>query len=248
MKEYPILFSTEMVKAILEGRKMQTRRIIKPQPPTTECKFIGANVEVSTGKIGYCWSDGTSGNMQGFWPGLDKDLYCPYGQPGDRLWVREKWRFEEAFDFDGDDFPAAYWFYASTPELVKCYDGEEYSRDDWKWRPSIHMPKTDARIWLEIEEVKVERVQDISEEDILNEGIQIPVSERNTPLFVLGTANSAFSFLPAGCLADGATPPTKKQILFAYWAELWCKINGRESWDSNPWVWVIKFKVLKNNQ
>ena len=150
-KERPILFSAPMVRAILEDRKTQTRRIAKPfNPPqfdaetihrTDHCEFIG-------------WSGGT--------PSLyfTKDYYpegtgilCPYGRPGDRLWVRE------SFFFDG-------------PYVAYRADHEGYAPKDTPWKPSIHMPRAASRILLEITDVRAERLQDISEEDAKAEGVQ----------------------------------------------------------------------------
>jgi len=229
MKELPILFSTPMVQAILDGRKTMTRRIVNTKRSGWDCqtmkfalsKIIRAIDTKISSVIGF----------HAFFQANDSDhklgTMCHYGQSGDLLWVRESF-----IEFPADDFN-----FRTEPDPV-------FEQAKTKWKPSIHMPKVAARIWLQVEEIRVERLHDISEEDMISEGVLIPVSERNTPVFVLGTANSAFSFLPDGCFADGATPPTQKQIRFAFWAELWCKINGRESWDSNPWVWVVKFKTL----
>lgn len=221
MTERPILFSTPMVQALLEGNKTMTRRIIDPQP--------------ESGKYPQSELDGFYWKNKFYLPKYGrKDISLvdnsKFGQPGDVLWVRETARICN----DG-----IYAFKADYPEEIL-----KNQLNKGIWKPSIFMPKAAARIWLQVEEIRVERLQDISEEDMISEGVQIPTSERNTPCFVLGHDNSAFSFLPDGCLADGATPPTQKQIRFAFWAELWCKINGRESWDSNPWVWVVKFKTL----
>lgn len=220
MKEHPILFSTPMVQAILEGRKTHTRRIVKAQSNQKEwltesllnkaknAKFLQGGVQI----------EHPSGGPLTF-------IQCPYGQPGDLLWVRETWQTWAL----GWIFKSSYG--APLPAGVN-------------WRPSIHMPKDAARIWLQIEEVKVERLQDISEEDVLCEGVQIPVSENNKIVYQLGVAHSALSFLPDGCFAKGMPEPTPKQVIKAFFAELWVKINGIESWHENPWVWVVKFKVL----
>ena len=229
VKEIPILFSTPMVQAELENRKTNTRRTrglekINQYPGAWYLQTLFLH---ATGRFTFA----PAGNYN---PGKEDiiEVKCPFGQKGDLLWVRETWRKSDFPDSDG-----IYEFKAS----MQNPDAEWNKRI---WKPSIHMPKAAARIWLQVEEIRVERLQDISEEDISNEGILIPVTQKNTPFFVLGQPNSAFSFLPEGCLADGAPPLTKKQVIFAFWAELWCKINGRASWDLNPWVWVVKFKVL----
>lgn len=193
MKERPILFSGEMVRAILEGRKTQTRRVLKSQPrgnykPTG---FIDKGCD-------YEFHDAE--HEAKYW-------HCPYGKPGDRLWIRESW--------------------ANIPET---YPGNlhlkaDATKDDllwftemgWKWKPSIHMPRWASRITLEIVNIRVERLQDISEEDAKAEGA-IPVGwikhEEHLPHYVK-------SFI-----------------------KLWNSINAKRGygWDTNPWVWVIEFK------
>lgn len=140
MKEKPIIFSTEMVRAILEGRKTQTRRIIKPQPSEVVKEDFGPVAIVGSHK------------------GLKEGQTCPYGYSGDLLWVREK--------------------HAYVPDpnnkllTVYCSDDSYKSSIVTKWKPSIHMPKAAARIWLQITDVKVERLQDISEEDAKKEGVR----------------------------------------------------------------------------
>ena len=215
MKEHPILFSTPMVQAILEGRKTQTRRIVKKDIPQNVTTIDRYN---KTGQF-TLWDNRRIVSQIG---------ESPYGKPGDLLWVRETWAKPLYTYF----FKAEY----SSPVLNRLTKGT--------WRPSIHMPKVAARIWLQIEEVKVERLQHISEEDIISEGVRIPVSEDNKVIYQLGVTHSALSFLPDGCFADGMPTPTQKQVLTAFFTELWVKINGIESWHENPWVWVVKFKVL----
>jgi hypothetical protein len=177
-KEHPILFSTPMVQAILEGRKTQTRRILKPKPIANE--IVESNQ----------WKRYTHVSRKeiianpGFYE-IKSVHKCPYGETGDLLWVRETFTEWPKGEFQ---------FRASTRS------GDELG----KWKPSIHMPKVAARIWLEITEVKVERLQDISYADAKAEGVELPHN----------------------------------------FYELWVKINGYESWMTNPWVWVVKFKVL----
>lgn len=150
MKERPILFSATMVRAILEGRKTQTRRVLKHQPIIcTELPvllFPQSRDEVIE-QTGYIW------------PNAKEQIaaLCPYGNPGDRLWVRETWAFHP-------DFPE------STRRAIHRADaGVEY--DVPRWRPSIHMPRWASRIMLEITGVRVERLQDISESDAESEGV-----------------------------------------------------------------------------
>jgi len=212
--EKPILFSTSMVQAILEGRKTQTRRVIKPQPGP-ELKFFGWQVPEYT-HVAF------GNNFR-----IESKHRNPYGQSGDLLWVRET--------TIRNNNSNTYWPVA---------DGYVKTADYEKTIPSIHMPKAAARIWLQVKDVKVERVNDISEKDIIAEGVRIPVNGPNNVVFVLGEENSAISFLPE---RKEGEKYTQFQLLKAFWAELWCKVNSRKSWDANPWVWVVEFEVVSTS-
>jgi len=143
VKERPILFSTEMVRAILEGRKTQTRRVIKPKPWLIDPHKVEYNLwECGDGKETYL-------------------IKCPYGKPGDLLWVRETWGLYDTQPKDGPG--KALLFYRAS-------DGESYELRYQLWRPSIFMPRWASRITLKIINVRVERLQDISEEDAIKEG------------------------------------------------------------------------------
>ena len=146
VKERPILFSGAMVRAILEGRKTQTRRVVKP---TSGPHSIEKTI---------C----TPGSLAAF-----IRHRCPYGQPGDRLWVRETWGIHDAD-------PARAWFRAD-PGVEDCV---AKSTAGWKWRPSIHMPRWASRITLRLTDVRVERVQDISVSDCIAEGLGYPTDDR----------------------------------------------------------------------
>lgn len=244
MKERPILFSAPMVRAILESRKSQTRRIVKAQP--------------APGCIGT------------FGPGMPfirteggKNHLCPYGAPGDRLWVRETWRIgawnedKGAFAIDYCDGPRRKWITDQTD-----YDGERFN-DLWikccdelhekgikpnedgnyiwlpgesplRWRPSIHMPRWASRINLEITGARVERLKDISEEDAKAEGIK----QAREPLTHLWNAD----YPDRGC---GTSGDDKEPGPIAAYHHLWTSINGIGSWDANPWVWVVEFKAVE---
>lgn len=180
MKERPILFSGPMVRAILEGRKTQTRRVVKPQPAHIPGIGTVLNIDTITGRA------------------------CPYGNPGDRLWVRETWAHRRWML--GDASP--------NPTTVYRADGEDL-KGCARWRPSIHMPRWASRIALEVVSVRVERLQDISEDDAKAEGVTIKGTSRYD-----GEARDAFE-------------------------ALWCSINGADSWEINPWCWCISFKVIK---
>jgi uncharacterized protein YhfF len=179
MKERPILFSGEMVRAILDGRKTQTRRVIKPQPESVrKSVFFESGIETNHGY----------------------EIKSPYGQPGDPLWVRE------AFIYDTNGI------YYRADNDFHC------AKELGGWRPSIHMPRKASRITLEITDIRVEQVQDISEEDAQQEGAR----RMNAGDFGMETWRSAFR-------------------------NLWGSINTKRgySWDSNPWVWVIGFKRME---
>lgn len=234
MKERPILFNAPMVRAILEGRKTQTRRVINPQP------FID--------KMGnFCWNgcnfgqDSRGPHIQSIASPIPssktKRVHCPFGKPGDRLWVRETWNWfdpdEISEDRRGSRAPFTgcqgsrkiLWVaaYAADGHLEHAHLGRAL------WRPSIHMPRWASRILLEITGVRVERLSDISEEDaaaegIYNDGDVIPF---NGPWFVEHHDTQGYS-KASDC-----------------YCALWEKINGAGSWMTNPWVWVVQFKQLK---
>lgn len=202
MKQTPILFSTLMVQAILEGRKTQTRRVVKSQP------IVG--LEKVTEDVFF--DQHTSGIKP-------KVFKCPYGQVGDVLWVRETW--QTSFNENkGKWYP------------IYRADGGVWFDDDGplKWKPSIHMQKKYARIWLRIKNVRVERLQDISEEDAIAEGVD------NWTWKNMATPQNWMDY----------TDPTSPPLCSAYdsFCSLWDSINGEESWNSNPWVWVIEFERI----
>lgn len=161
MKEKPIIFSTEMVKAILEGRKTQTRRPIKPQPPEN-CDYP-------------LFDDSGYGF---FYDGLDDEVFptgdngiCSRYQPGDRLWVKETW----AVHSDVDTLSPSLICVALAGDYAGCIDYlADDNKKDWsgKWRPAIYMPRWASRITLEVTNVRVERVKEISEADAKMEGIE----------------------------------------------------------------------------
>jgi len=156
MKERPILFSTEMVRAILEGRKTQTRRVITKKLPDElqNYKMCWPGKGCPShwkDKFGIMWEIPSIKNFKTY-----DFIVCPYGAPGDLLYVRETWTLE---DFQGNDLPV-YKANLSNTAII----------DSYTWRPSIFMPKKYARIWLRMIDVRVERVQDISWKDCGAEG------------------------------------------------------------------------------
>jgi len=212
MKERPILFSGAMARALLTGEKTQTRRALKAQPP------------VRTRKIGtYHHPD----PRPHFWAMdndalLDWSVPCPYGQPGDRLWVRETWQHaNHPFDPYQDHVPVFYRAdYLDDPHGP---DGELSPEGRYReWRPSIHMPRAASRITLEITGVRVERLHNIKERDVHAEGCVI--EDRHMHGYCAG------EYLPP-CLRA--------------WRDLWASINGADSWNANPWVWVLDFRRIR---
>ena len=196
MKERPILFSAPMVRAILAGSKTQTRRAVKGNALN--------------------WL-----NDVGFTPefvAMPENHQCPYGQPGDRLWVREAFsgpRCEE-------EFPPRSWYEADN--IWYWADGNPDAGDWTRPRPSIHMPRWASRILLEITAVRVERLQAISETDALAEGVI--------------EGNGDFS----GCFSVPGTQAMSGTTAKECYARLWDQINGAGSWAANPWVWVVEFR------
>ncbi len=215
-KERPILFSAPMVRAILEGRKTVTRREVK-KPAALDC--LAAGFEPAFLAL--------PGNAD----------RCPYGKPGDRLWVRETWGvISHDFDEHGNmvdwkpDRPASkiremrfgrgyysgHVIYRADGESVWAGDDDGGGDDRSAWKPSIHMPRIACRILLEITDVRVERLQDISKEQALAEGVM-------------------------SCEQD-IDPDGNGYEPLELFGGLWTMINGDGSWQSNPWVWVVEFK------
>lgn len=213
VKERPILFSAPMVRAILEGRKTQTRRIVKPQPqPPYGYDSLDPTHPIDYGVRWENPGDGSKG-PPGMWT-----KRCPYGKPGDRLWVRETWSIEAW----GTGYEITYRADRTHRELL---EGRDYTEDadPWcryydtqvgDWRPSIHMPRAASRILLEVVSVRVEHLNDINEEDALADG----------------------GWEYRSC-------PVHKSPVRSF-ADLWESINGKKSWDANPWVWVVEFRRL----
>lgn len=200
MKERPVLFSGGMVRAIVAGTKTQTRRVIRPQPDED-----GLTRE-------------TRMPTYGPWMDTSERVYpCPYGDAGDRLWVRE------TFATDVPGCPAGFSYRAD--HLDPKGDGPAHPMT---WKPAIHMPRAASRITLLVERVRVERLQDITEEDARAEGVE-PFFDR-FPMFTRDQ-----------CITTG-----ERAIDAPYrasFAVLWDEINGdRALWKSNPWVWCIMFR------
>jgi hypothetical protein len=218
-KEIGVLFAAPMVLALLEGRKTNTRRTMKPQPRANDRFGTGNCLNDYMPPDALYLSVGTKAHphyaTQDHW--LD---FCPYGKPGARLWVREAHQI---------------WSRPMSHDSIVCYRADnstrvvksggcvqipngtvtlgsplsEFEREDGRWRPSIHMPRAACRLVLEVTETRVERVQDILEADAHREGVPL----------VNGSYVRGF-------------------------VDIWHSINGAKSWDANPWVWVVGFKEV----
>jgi hypothetical protein len=221
MKERPILFSGPMVRAILAGTKTQTRRVVTHEWThgfEKKRKFVRAS-DAKDDFVAFS-EPYTSIGGEPVWFyswGNCRWLRCPHGMPGQKLWVRETWAYER----DGTGCPD------DTGILYRATDpGWDDEETGLRWRPSIFMPRSASRILLEITDVRVERLQEISEADARSEGI--------TDGGCLNCGNSE----PCGC----PDPSPDARDAFAW---LWQSINGSHSWHANPWVWVVSFKRLQ---
>ena len=210
MKETGLIFKAPMVRAILEGRKTQTRRVAKP---------------VKHPDLGNLYTPGAL--AMGREPQHVIDRACPLGQPGDRIYVRETARSCRAYEVQG--YPPSQW--GNKPIWFEADGTPPGAETAWatKATPAIHLPMFAARIWLEVTGVRVERLQDISEEDAITEGI-----ERADNFFGC-TCWKAYGE-PEG--ADVVCPDDP----IGSFRTLWESTGG--DWDANPWVWAIDFKVL----
>lgn len=188
MKERPILFQTPMVRAILAGTKTQTRRAVKG--------------------IALDWL--APGMFSPEFVANPENGLCPYGVPGDRLWVRE-----------------AFASYGGTETHYHYRADTNVPNPNGGWKPSIHMPRAASRILLEVTAVRVERLQEISDEDAAAEGC---------PCYVCGRTMDGRSEDDCHCFHRHADAKDYR--------DLWDSINGDGSWEANPWVWVVEFRRL----
>lgn len=243
MKERPVIFNGEMVRAILDGRKTQTRRVMKAQPesPGFGLRYISESLNNrDTGKYFWSQSDACGINKP-----RSKPFACPFGQVGDRLWVRETFATlgnEDgcAIDWDenlvkGGGQEAARVYRASCEQKSGNYglwsipDIADWKPHTWNvqyegsWVPSIHMPRWASRILLEITAVRVEQLKDISQPDAIAEGG--PPSHPS-----IDAVSRDYGF-----------PDFSR----SWFAQTWQHIYGEESWNVNPWVWVIEFKRVR---
>ncbi|WP_338659038.1 hypothetical protein [Yersinia intermedia] len=230
MNEKPILFNAEMVNAILSGRKTQTRRIMKVQPEYPELGLRRIIESTNSDDIGkYFWSQSDACGIN---KTRSKAFPCPLGQVGDQLWVREAF----ATGLCTESTLA----YRATH---KTEDLEEGWGETIKWTPSIHMPRWASRINLLITGVRVERLNDISEQDAMAEGItakEVIIEARYEGGGHVEITAERFFFV-------GGDDEGYESAEEAF-AELWDSIYGQkegENWQANPWVWVINFERME---
>ena len=206
MIERPILFSGAMVRAIIEGRKTVTRRVVKP------CRHPFGSM-LTAEEVAAEFNGGTCA------------VLCPYGQPGERLWVRETFNRSNPAGAEG------VYYYRADGQFPAAMGGNRFYGNE-AWKPSIHMPRAACRILLEITAVRVERLQDgdgetAFESRYLAEGINR-----------IHHGDGEYYFH-----ASQSEPgPGNWVDPFDAWRELWTGINGVESWAANPWVWVVEFR------
>lgn len=228
MKEHQILFNPLMVQAIIESRKLMTRRIIDPQPEAGKYPQSELDGFYWKNKFYLAVHDRKTTSL------VDNSRY---GQPGDLLWVKEtffayghwtciidtdgkmSWSFQDLTISEGFQYK----YVDCPPETVN----EKRGSLGWYKRPSMFMPKTAARIWLQVEEIRVERLRGISEADARYEGVKFGKSTMG---------NCYFDYISGGY--------NIMTTAYKSFRTLWLKINGEESWKANPWVWVVKFKIL----
>lgn len=216
MKLIPILYSTPMVQAISEDRKTKTRRLKgleKVNENPDDWMFYSfsvlGEVDPSSDYAIFSWIFA----FKNVYTGEKVYIKCPYGQRGDVLWVREKFRIVKALGQEMID-------YAASPANIWSIDQP--------WKPSIHMPKKAARLFLKVKDIRVQRLKDISQSDAIAEGVE-QIADYGTTGYKLYTEpNAAYSDIDA----------------VSSFESLWESINGKASIELNPWVWVIDFKKI----
>lgn len=260
MRERPILLNAEMVRAVLDGRKTQTRRIMKVQPESNQLGLLRITDSTNRSDIGkYHWaeSNATGNHVR------SKLFACPYGAVGDRLWVRETFATlgnEDGCPIDwhdnlvkGGGQEAARIYRASCEQRPGNY-GLWSIPDDafWKphtdnmqyegtWVPSIHMQRWASRITLEITGIRVERLNSINEHDAIAEGLAEISKDGHTYKYGVPDRDG----YPGTDDLGWPWHEWERYPISAY-SKLWKSIYGEESWQANPWVWVIEFKRLDN--
>lgn len=224
-RDTPILFQPPMVRAILDGRKTQTRRLVKPQPEKRLVVGVGPLLTFAQRGSTNRW----------LYPNARDQIIasCPYGRPGDRLWVKETWRPSISHGCAGNTCDCA------DVNVTYAADGavddfpDRAIPDAWTMPKAaargnvspLFMPKWASRIWLELKDVRLQRLQDIEAQDAAAEGLhQLPATGR----YVINPGDQYFG-----------SASTNPREVFEW---LWEAINGPDSWGANPWVWALTFK------
>ena len=257
MKYYPMIMGAESVHGIFEGRKTMTRRVVTPQPPGDF--EIGMYHPIGVDRHG---EEYPKPERFGIW-GDGWDIPCPYGQVGDRIWVRETWK-PGAWRDDGRvavDYmaspelthtPWAYMKEQASQFIHRWLDEiaktgllpNESGRYEWeagksplKWKKAMFMPRWASRLNLEIVNIRVERVQDITEEDAIREGVEYC----DNPDHGFIDALSFHDIGRLGCPVCGHNPAG---FAVNNYKKLWDSLNAKRGypWSNNPWVWVIEFR------
>lgn len=208
MKARPILFSTPMVLATWEGRKTQTRRLVKPPIPD-------GCINPIHDADWWMWQRWTPELRKYGYP-VSKvgDRMCPYGVPGDLLWAREAWRVARIYNKRPPrELQNLRLWYEADGKAPYYFQGGRY-------RHARFMPRWASRLTLRITDVRVQRLQDISADDVIDEGIEPDDS------------------------GDAAFESSVNRVVYA---DLWDRINGAGAWDINPWVWALTFEIIKQN-
>lgn len=244
MNTHQILFSKPMVQSILDNTKTQTRRVITPQPNTQFRPddrlhiYNRGNGKTNLWEIKDSLSACSLSTLDSF--------RCPFGKVGDNIWVKEsfyayggwqkngktksgrqKWKFH---DYTGWDFE--YKYFDNPPlRIQKGRNGL-----GWYKRSSLFMPQKASRIFLEITSIRIERLNNISDQDAIQEGIK---QEKFIP-----TGKDCYYFYPCNDLRDDTYLDNPKTSFYS----LWRSIHGKYSWEGNPWVWVIEFKRVEKPQ
>ena len=226
----PILFNMEMVRAILDGRKTCTRRIVKDGIP--DDAMWGYTAFTPKGYIS-CRGVYADGYGEGFYK-------LPY-QPGDILYVRETWQY--LYELDGNEQvieDTGKYYYAATDTIpFDAYvDENGVTHDHTPWRPSIHMPKEAARIWLKVTDVRVERLQEITEEGAIREGAEGEECH-HTNVGAFGCTD---------CMNTGWIEPPQVGFMQIWDSTIKKSDIDRYGWDANPYVWVIEFERCEKPQ
>ena len=228
-RELPILLNSKMVRVTLNGTKTQTRRMIKPQPDHRHRRIdFEQGVLKESSQIGGCWN-------------VVRKTKPKY-QVGDLLYVRETWRVSFVYPENSQYGHRIGIMYHGVPRgETKCFETQDDSCKSWAmksydkpglWRPSIHMPKWAARIWLEVVAVRVERLQDINEADCMAEGIREVTKDDSVFKYCIYDKGD-YSKVPWSEMPRSPIPVFKN---------LWNSIY--KNWDKNPWVWVYEFKRI----